>query len=302
MLFTNERLGNFAKDPAIIRYKGEYFMYYTIKYCSCNFKIGIGIARSSNMESWIDCGEMPLTLECEKNGIGAPAAIVFGNVVHIFYQTYGNWKNDAICHATSTDGITFEKDPSNPIFHPTNDWCCGRAIDADVCLFKDRIFLYFATRDHNMKIQKIGCAWADPSSNMSRSSWHQTIPQSILTPEMAWEGECIEAPATIVNDGRLFMFYGGSYNCTPQQIGCAYSDDVIFFQRAFTTPFMTNGAPGSWNSCESGHPYVFRDYDGRVYLFYQGSPDMGQTWYLSRTEIAFDKNNMPFILSDVSKQ
>ena len=65
---------------------------------------------------------------------------------------------------------------------------------------------------------------------------------------------------------------------------------------------MTNGAPGSWNSCESGHPYVFRDYDGRVYLFYQGSPDMGQTWYLSRTEIAFDKNNMPFILSDVSKQ
>ena len=52
--------------------------------------------------------------------------------------------------------------------------------------------------------------------------------------------------------------------------------------------FISCGAPDTWNSSESGHPYVFRDpVDGRVHLFYQGSADMGKTWYLSRAEIAF---------------
>ena len=94
------------------------------------------------------------------------------------------------------------------------------------------------------------------------------------------------------------MFYGGSYNCTPQQIGCAVSDDGVFFRRIFTEPFLANGRPGSWNSSESGHPYAFRDEDGKVYLFYQGSADMGKTWYLSKAEIGFDESNVPFIITD----
>ena len=120
----------------------------------------------------------------------------------------------------------------------------------------------------------------------------------MLSPELKWEGRCIEAPATVENNGRIFMFYGGSYNCTPQQIGCAVSDDGVFFRRIFTEPFLANGRPGSWNSSESGHPYAFRDEDGKVYLFYQGSADMGKTWYLSKAEIGFDENNVPFIITD----
>ncbi len=297
MLFTNERLNNFAKDPAVVRFGEWYYLYYTIKYPVQSFKIGVGIARSRDMENWEDVGELPLTQECEANGTGAPAAIVLNGVIHLFYQTYGNAARDAICHATSRDGISFEKNPDNPVFRPSADWCCGRAIDADVCLFNGKLFLYFATRDHEMKVQKVGCAWAMPDSDFSRSAWTQALPQSVLVPEMKWEGECIEAPATIVNDGRLFMFYGGSYNCTPQQIGCAVSDDGVFFKRVFTEPFIKNGSPDAWNSSESGHPYAFRDDDGRAYLFYQGSSDMGKTWYLSKGEIGFDAENMPYIIS-----
>ncbi|MBQ8954019.1 MAG: family 43 glycosylhydrolase [Clostridia bacterium] len=295
MLFTNVKRGCFAKDPAVVRFGGSYYLYYSIKYGDEPFKIGIGIARSHDMETWEDIDELPLTAEYEKNGVGAPAAIVLRGQVHLFYQTYGNWAKDAICHAVSDDGVHFEKDDSNPIFRPTADWCCGRAIDADVCVFNDRLYLYFATRDHDMAIQKVGCAWAPLNSGFSRSTWTQAIAQSILSPELKWEGQCIEAPATVVNGARIFMFYGGSYNCKPQQIGCAVSDDGVFFRRIFMEPFMANGEPGSWNSCESGHPYAFRDDDSRVYLFYQGSADMGKTWYLSKVEIGFDESNLPYI-------
>ena len=46
----------------------------------------------------------------------------------------------------------------------------------------------------------------------------------------------------------------------------AVSSDGIHFERMSDRPFLENGGPGSWNECESGHPYVFVDDDDRVYL------------------------------------
>lgn len=285
MLFTNEQLGCFAKDPAVIQFNGKYLLYYSIKYPDDRF--GIGIASSQDLEDWTLCGEVPLDMPCEAKGIAAPGAIVLENQVHLFYQTYGNGAKDAICHAFSDDGLHFTKNAENPVFAPSATWCCGRAIDADVCIFNGKLHLYFATRDHSMTVQKVGGAWAELNSGFGKAAWHELAEQSLLMPELPWEGQCIEAPATLVENDNLYMFYGGSYNCTPQQIGCAVSSDGIFFRRTATQPFLKYGEPGSWNSSESGHPYVFRDNDGRIHLFYQGSSDGGKTWYLSRVCISF---------------
>ena len=155
------------------------------------------------------------------------------------------------------------------------------------------LYLYFATRDHAFAIQKVGGACAALDSGFGRDAWRQLARQTLVHPEFLWEGACIEAPATLVHNGRLYLFYGGSYNCTPQQIGCAVSDDGIFFQKLFTEPLLPCGGPQDWNSSESGHPYAFADDDGRCYLFYQGSADMGKTWYLSRKEILFGHAGIP---------
>ncbi|MCR5262502.1 MAG: hypothetical protein K6D94_01405 [Clostridiales bacterium] len=294
MLFTNTRLGSFAKDPAVEKFNGRYWLYYTVMQHDLK-RIGVGIAVSEDMERWEDMGEMELTQECEKNGVGAPAAVVLGGRLHLFYQTYGNGRLDAICHAVTDDGTSFEKDGTNPVFRPTDDWCCGRAIDADVVVREDRLMLYFATRDHEMKIQKLGCAYAAIDSCFSRSDFRQAVIGSVLAPELKWEQQCIEAPAAVAAGGKIYMFYGGAYNCSPQQIGCAVSSDGIHFDRISGEPFFRCGAPGSWNASESGHPYAFRDDDGRVYLFFQGSPNNGRNWYISRMEIDFGSDGMPFV-------
>lgn len=306
MLFTDPNHSCFAKDPAVVRLGSEYFLYYSMASVrndngdvsngmrNAQAKFGIGIAKSRDLEHWEILSEVPQTQPCEANGIAAPGAIVLDGQVHLFYQTYGNGPKDAICHAVSQDGIHFEKDKSNPVFSPTPDWCNGRAIDADVVAFHSKVFLYFATRDHSGVIQKIGGAWTD--GDFSRGSWHPISLGSLLTPELSWEGQCTEAPAALENNGQLFLFYGGSYNCTPQQIGAAVSDDGCFFRRISADPILPCGAPDSWNSSESGHPFAFRDSDGKAYLFYQGSSDGGKTWYLSRKEIHFDESNRPFLM------
>lgn len=300
MIFYNTRSGRkYAKDPAVVKFNGKYFMYYSDQPNEEEKEAGssleVGIAISDDMESWQIKGTVIKTQACEKNGIGAPGAIVLNNKVHLFYQTYGNGKKDAICHAVSEDGINFTKNPTNPIFAPTDDWCCGRAIDADVCVFGDRLMLYTATRDHNFEIQKIAAAYAPLASDFSKKDFVQLCKASVLAPELKWEEACIEAPATVVHDGKIYMFYGGAYNCSPQQIGCAVSKDGRTFDKLFCEePFIPCGKPDSPNSSESGHPYIFKDDDGRFWLFYQGSCDNGETWQITKAEIGFNENGFPY--------
>ena len=87
----------------------------------------------------------------------------------------------------------------------------------------------------------------------------------------------------------LYLFYAGGYNNDPQQIGCATSKDGVHFQRLFVEqPLLANGKAGEWNSSESGHPGIFEDEDGQLYLLYQGNNDRGRTWFLSQAKLGWD--------------
>jgi predicted GH43/DUF377 family glycosyl hydrolase len=279
---------HYSKDPAVVKFQGKYWLYYSLPPYEGKATKGwsIGVATSDNLVDWEKVGELPNVGDVEANGFCAPGAIVLRGHVHLFYQTYGNGPRDAICHAWSADGLNFTRDASNPIFRPTGDWTCGRAIDADVVAHDGRLLLYWATRDPGYKVQMQGVAAAALESDLSRSTWTQlNMDGPILKPELPWERRCIEAAAMTRHDGRLYMFYAGGYNNEPQQIGVAVSDNGVDFKRLFDQPFLPNGPADSWNSSESGHPFLFHDDDGQDYLFYQGNNDRGQTWYLSVVKI-----------------
>ncbi len=292
MLYTNADLGHFAKDPAVTEAGGSYWLYHSVM---VGGRLGIGISRSDDGDSFERAAILPVTLDCEKNGIGAPGCIKIGGVIHLFYQTYGNGKLDSICHAVSSDGLNFVKDKTSPVFAPREPWAkmpgwsCGRAIDADCCVFGDRLILYYATRDKSFERQIVGAAWVKLDSGFNSGDFI-LYDEPVLAPELDWEKTCIEAPAAFVRDGKVYLFYAGAYNCAPQQIGCAVSDDGFHFKRLYIDkPLLTNGANGEWNSSESGHPYIYIAGNGRLWLYYQGSPDMGQSWYLSRRELLFEQ-------------
>ena len=287
------RLGcPFSKDPSVIRFAGRYLMYFSLppfgkELTQTNAPKGwnIGIAESTNLVVWKKVGELRPAQDCDKNGLCAPGARVLNGKVHLFYQTYGNFPKDAICHAISTDGINFQRDESNPVFHPTGDWNNGRAIDAEVFPDGNRLLLYFATRDSTGKTQELGVASAPLNSELSRKTWTQLCDRPILKPELPWETKCIEAPTVTKRGDEYVMFYAGGFNNDPQQIGVATSKDGVHWTRQSNMPLLTNGAAGEWNSSESGHPGFFADENGRSYLFFQGNNDHGKTWLLSCEEL-----------------
>ena len=294
------RLGRpFSKDPSVVRFNGRYLLYYSMPpYLDRRPGNGwaIGVAASSNLVDWSKIGEILPQSDYEARGLCAGNAIVLNGAVHLFYNTYGNAAKDAICHAVSRDGVQFSRNPSNPVFRPTGPWTCGRAIDAEIVPYRGKMFLYAATRDPGYKVQMLTGAAADIESGFGRDSWSQLGDAPLLKPELPWERNCIEAPAVLRRATKLFMFYAGGYNNEPQQIGCAVSEDGVRWRRISTEPFLPNGKPGEWNSSESGHPAVFEDDDGQVYLFFQGNNDRGKTWLLSFVKIDF-KNGHPILAS-----
>ncbi|MBO0951417.1 family 43 glycosylhydrolase [Fibrella sp. HMF5405] len=292
----DHRPGGYAKDPHVVWFKNRYLLYYSVpvsKDSTGADRWGIGVAESRDLTTWQKLAEIAPAADYERKGLCAPGALVRDGKVNLFYQTYGNGRNDAICHAVSTDGVHFDRNPTNPIFKPVlSDWSCGRAIDAEVILFKDRYFLYFATRDPAFKIQQLGVAAAPATTNFDRKDWTLLSTDGpILKPELPWEGECIEGASVIQRGNELVMFYAGAYNNWPQQIGVASSKDGLHWERTQTEPFLHNGAPGSWNSSESGHPHIFTAPTGKTYLFYQGNNDKGKTWFLSNQEVKWKKSN-----------
>ena len=175
--------------------------------------------QSTVLGNWAKVGEFLVAEPYEGKGVAAPFAIVVDGRVHLFYQGYGSGPKDAICHAVSTDGLRFDRDPTNPVFRPTGDWNAGRAIDAEVVRRGRRWLLYVATRDPQMKVQMLAGAVSD--GGFDRSSWRMLADRPILAPELPWEQDCIEAPTVLTKGGTMFMFYGGAYNNAPQQIGLA---------------------------------------------------------------------------------
>lgn len=289
-----------AKDPVVVKFKGLYWMYYSKRpFSNTDGMLGwnIGIAQSSDLYNWKTVAEIKPDASYEQKGLCAPGALVKDGKIHLFYQTYGNGPKDAICHAWSTDGISFKRDPSNPIFSPNGEWTNGRAIDAEVYFYKNKYFLYFATRDPAGEIQQQGVATAPGGTNFCRNDWKQSTNESILAPQLAWEGKCIEGASIIKRNNKLYMFYAGSYNNMPQQIGVAESTDGIEWKRLSDKPFLANGEPGSWNSSESGHPGIFEDENGQTYLFYQGNDNHGKSWYLSNVEIGWTEDG-PFVIGE----
>lgn len=287
MLFADTtRTGRpFSKDPHVIPFHGKYLMYYSVP-PKGNSGWGIGIAESTDLTQWKPIGSLSPAADYEAKGLCAPGALVRNDTIHLFYQTYGNDKKDAICHAWSVDGVNFTRNATNPIFAPkAGDWNCGRAIDAEVIFAKGKYFLYYATRTPDYVKQIVGVATAPAGTNFNRETWTEACDRAILVPEWPWEETCIEAPSVVEMNGTLYMFYAGAYNNRPQQIGLATSTDGIHWRKVSNKPFLANGDPGTWNYCESGHPHIFKDKDGQTYLFYQGNEDFGRTWFLSQRKI-----------------
>ena len=291
----------FAKDPTVIRHNGRYLMYYSVSYDpkkyprdKPNGKIRYwwgAVAESADLVNWKRIGDVePINGPNFSEACVAPCVKKIDGKIHMFHQgkVKGGNKNNAIWHATSEDGVNFVCDGKEPVFRPNNKWSLDRAIDAEVYRVGDKLILIYATRDPQNRIQMLGMASAPYGSSYGKDTWTElTTDGPFFKPDLDWEMSCIEAATVIARKGIWYMFYAGAYNHERQQIGIAWSADGVNYKRLQGAPVLPHGPTGSWNAWESGHPGVFEDDDGQVYLFYQGKATLKGDYQLSCLKVRF---------------
>lgn len=297
----------FAKDPTVIRHDGRYLMYYSASGMHESTEDGLvpgakmgnwccAIAESKDLVHWRRVGDLVVDGAPFKDGWIAPCVKKLDGKIHLFAQyprpgseNLNPLMRHALWHATSDDGIHFKFAVGNPIFAPKNAWSNGRAIDADVWRSGNSLILAYASRDKaTEERQIIGLASAPFGSDYGADKWTEiTSDKPLFEPDMPWEMNCIEAATVVRHKDIWYMFYAGAFNHERQQIGLAWSADGIHFKRWSDKPVLPHGTEGSWNAWESGHPGVFKDDDGQIYLFYQGKATLDGTYRLSCLKVEF---------------
>ena len=291
----------FSKDPTVIRHEGRYLMYYSVRsYDEAYLPKGMpkrrlktwcgSVAESKDLVNWKRIGDINVKAATELAEIGvAPCVKKLDGKIHMFCQGHRPGFKNVLWHATSEDGINFVCKDSEPTFAPDNNWARKRrAIDAEVYRLDDKLIMMYAVRETTGKIQMLGMASAPYGSSYDLGTWTEiTTEKSFFKPDLPWEMKCIEAPTVIKHKGVWYMFYAGAYNHERQQIGLAWSTDGINYKRWSEKPVFPHGEKGSWNEWESGHPGVFQDDDGQVYLFFQGKPTLKGDYLLSCAKVKF---------------
>lgn len=292
----------FAKDPTVIRLGDRYLMYYSVTaYEEDKMPAGTmdtvwhsGIAGSTDLIHWSRVDELKLYDTSGERIWGAVAPCVkrFGGKIHLFYQR--KWKgspsgNSNIWHAVSKDGINFYNVYDEPILYMNSKWSIDRSIDAEVYRVGNKLILLFATRETTGEVQMLGMAEAPYHSDYGPDKWTLLSKEApLMKPDFPWEMSCIEAPTVIEHKGVYYLFYAGAYNHEFQQIGLATSTDGYNYTRiAPDGLFFHAGEEGTWNQGESGHPGVFQDKDGQVYLFFQGKASKNANYLLSVCKVKF---------------
>ena len=82
-----------------------------------------------------------------------------------------------------------------------------------------------------------------------------------------WEKDCIYQPWLVEAEGRYYDFYNAAAG-EIEQMGLAFSDDLIKWRRFEQNPVIRNGPEGSYNQTFCSDGKVFRDRDHWVMFFF----------------------------------
>ncbi len=206
--------------------------------------------------------------------LGYPSVLYHGGVYHMWYHGNENSNKILIGHATSSDGITWEKDPANPVLRlgEPGSWEQS-AVHAPAVLYdqEDGIYKMWYSGYDGTNI-RIGYATSPDGSAWTK---YETYVLDVGVPSAEWDGKRVVFCRVLKIDGVYHLWYSGDgiENTFTYEIGYAYSTDGIVWTRDEDNPVF------SFNSSDPTAFDYYMVYAGDVIpmngvyaMFYSGAP------------------------------
>jgi len=273
---------------SVIFYEGEYHMWYAGGQFPDEGDFLIGHATSPDGISWTKDENNPVMDKgtegaWDDHGIYLPSVLLMDTTFHMWYSGYSE---DAppmhsIGHATSTDGVTWVRDTTNPVLEKgaSGAWDDTALNGPSVVFDGSEYHMYF----HGAR------AVSDPQIGHATSPdgtfWTKDPQNPVLLTGggLSWDWDEVTFPNVLFDNTTFHMWFSGG-DFLAWDIGYATSDDgstwTKYKYEDVYGPVLTKGESGSWDSELVSMSEVIID-SSMYKMWYRGQdPDgMGGTGY-----------------------
>lgn len=265
--------GSQTAGPFVIKEGGLYKMWY--KEQSPGEKSHISYATSNDGVKWEKYKGNPVVEAGEGDDwdsirAGPGKVLKIDGMYKMWYVGFDKNGISAIGHATSKDGVRWEKYKDNPVLKASPaGWDSGSVIAMNVMLDNGVYKMWY--RGNNKNENAIGYA---ESNNGVR--WEKYKNNPVMRPggHDKWDsGNFVGDPHVLKKDGEYHMWYSNSQNTGGKrikEIGYAVSKDGIHWDRYEKNPVLRRGKPGDWDSHEAANNFTMFD-EGIFKMWYKGS-------------------------------
>ncbi|MFC2089459.1 T9SS type A sorting domain-containing protein [Bacteroidota bacterium] len=247
----------------------------------------IGYATSLDGIHWTKYDDNPVLLtgpggSWDEGRIIFPTVLIRDMVFHMWYigQPAGSdYLGDKIGHATSTDGIHWEKDPQNPIM----DKGSAGSLDAGAILLVHAVHddsLYHFWYGANNGVDDL---WSiSHATSQDGTTWSRDPENPVLTGD-SWDIPICYPGPVLYKDSAFQMWYPGG-DGTTWNVGYATSVDGTDWVKPSESPVLTCGQPGEWDEGHVAAKGILYDSTLRKY----------KMWYSSRSKgVGYAESEIP---------
>ena len=211
---------------------------------------GIGYATSTDGINWIRSENNPVLEPRESWNVGGFSGICVikdGPIYKLWYEGSDNESTARIGYATSSDGINWDINNSNPVFSPGDYDAWDDDDVGNPCVVKEgSTYKMWYWGDNDLTgIDQIGLAVSNDGI-----SWQRVRSEPVIAPDPSiwWQGgEGIGTPQVLrVNSGYVMAYHAADQSGTIR-IGLATSSDGLEWKKEHN-PILDIGSDNSWDS------------------------------------------------------
>jgi predicted GH43/DUF377 family glycosyl hydrolase len=207
--------------------------------------------------------------------VNMPCVILIDTVYHMWYTGADNPdpNEGAIGHATSTNGITWEKNENNPVLDvgPPGSWEDEWVWDPWVLFDGSMYHMWYYAWNGIGEQNRIGHA----TSPHPDGTWTKDPNNPVLSFENGkWDYPRALAPCVIYDGNTFHMWYSGG-QMLGYRIGYVTSEDGSQWTKFEDNPVLEVGSAGSWDDTMVGFCSVIDSAGSRYKMWYTGVNSVG---------------------------
>lgn len=264
--------------PSIVKDGGRYYLFYSggpsgPRNGGDLVRYQLGLALSEDGDRWTKTGAPLLPLGDRDDFHVTPALLrdPAGNLLKIdgvWHMVFCGNRADDIEHATSRDGLTWQKDARNPIYRS--------AYSPNLVQTGDELRMY-----HIVKPGKPGGPHVPWEVHLATGKDFYSLrphpANPVLKVSQPWEKGALFYPYVLRENGTWVMFYAAYWTQHPKgkgatAIGVATSLDGVVWTKRADNPVLVPTADSMYDSVYTSSESVIRD-GGRWRMYYAGRVD-----------------------------